>query len=82
MEKRRNKKHEDNGRSVRNKGKWKIAIIFQLLLMVFIYYEVYVLFRYTTGKSVTEKQMAVYKYISSIINSSKEVENLERRWNC
>lgn len=54
-----------NGAQVsKTKNKWKIVLLISVLLSIFIYYEVYVLLRYTTGKPVTEGQMTVYKWVS------------------
>ena len=55
------------------KNKWKVALLISILFSIFIYYQVYVLLRYTTGKSVTEGQMTVYKWIAGAIHKTETV---------
>lgn len=63
-----------NGVRVQNpKNKWKVALLISILFSIFIYYQVYVLLRYTTGKSVTEGQMTVYKWIAGAIHKTETV---------
>ncbi len=66
------KDYDNNIRKAKSKGKITCLILF--ILMIAIYYQVYGLFKYTTGKTVTEGQIALYKWMSSIVHSSKVAE--------
>lgn len=55
------------------KNKWKVALLISILFSIFIYYQVYVLLRYTTGKLVTEGQMTVYKWIAGAVHKTETV---------
>lgn len=58
----------------KSKNKWKYIFYIVFVLMVFVYYQVFVLLKYTTGKTVTERQMSVYKWVASIVHKTEEVE--------
>lgn len=48
--------------------------------MIFIYYQVYILFNYTMGKEVTESQISLYKWMISKVNKEEIIDkttNLE-----
>lgn len=56
------------------KNKWKIICLIMAVVMVFIYYQVYILVNYTIGKDVTEKQISLYKWMVSKVNKEEPVE--------
>lgn len=70
--KRRNSEYIDDKKIKKNK--WKIPCLILLCVMIFIYYQVYILFNYTMGKSVTEDQIALYKWMASKVHSSEEIQ--------
>ncbi len=63
----------NGGQIQKPKNKWKVVLLISILLSVFVYYQVYVLLRYTTGKSVTEGQMTVYKWIAGAVHKTETV---------
>lgn len=75
MESRRNRRNvsyiDENKNKKSNKWKWICLISF--VLMIIIYNQVYILLKYTTGQSVTEQQIALYKWITSMTTGEAEV---------
>jgi len=69
--KRRNTEYIDDKKTKNNK--WKLPCLILLCLMIFIYYQVYILFNYTMGKNVTENQIALYKWMAGKVHSSEKV---------
>ena len=63
--KRRNANYDEEHKS--KKG-WKVIAFLLFVLLIFVYYQVYVLYRYTMGKNVTERQMLMYKWMTNAIN--------------
>ena len=70
---RRNINYQEN--KPKGKNKWRLICLISLILMILIYNQVYILYKYTTGQSVTEKQIALYKWMTSIISSEEEIHD-------
>lgn len=62
------RRYVEKSKPKKNKKGWKVIFLVSFALCIFIYYQVFVLFKYTTGQTVTENQMAVYKWVSSKIH--------------
>lgn len=72
MERNETRRKVNNVEKKKN-NKWKGIFFVLLFVTIFIYYQVFVLFKYTTGKTVTESQMSVYKWIASIVNKTEDI---------
>lgn len=72
MERNETRRKVNNVEKKKN-NKWKGIFFILLFVTIFIYYQVFVLFKYTTGKTVTENQMSVYKWIASIVNKTEDI---------
>lgn len=72
MERNETRRKVNNVEKKKN-NKWKGIFFILLFVTIFIYYQVFVLFKYTTGKTVTESQMSVYKWIASIVNKTEDI---------
>lgn len=72
MERNETRRKVNNVEKKKN-NKWKGIFFVLLFVTIFIYYQVFVLFKYTTGKTVTESQMSVYKWIASIVNKTENI---------
>ncbi len=68
---RRNIRYKEE--QTKSKNKWKLICLISLVVMILIYNEVYILFKYTTGQNVTEKQIRLYKWVTSLRNNEAEV---------
>lgn len=69
---RRNIRYKEE--EIKGKNKWKLICLISLILMFVIYNQVYILFKYTTGQNVTEKQIRLYKWVTSLSNNEAEVD--------
>ncbi len=69
---RRNLEYSENKKT--KKSKWKLPCIISIAVMIFVYYQVYILFNYTMGKPVTEKQISLYKWMVNKMHSSEEIQ--------
>lgn len=77
MESRRNRRNVEDNKNNSKKNKWKIVFLISLVLSVVIYNQVFVLYKYTTGQNVTEKQIALYKWVTSITSDEEKIEKLQ-----
>ena len=68
---RRNIRYKEE--ETKGKNKWKLICLISLVFMILIYNEVYILFKYTTGQNVTEKQIRLYKWVTSLRSNEAEV---------
>lgn len=68
---RRNIRYKEE--ETKGKNKWKLICLISLVFMILIYNEVYILFKYTTGQNVTEKQIRLYKWVTSLRSDEAEV---------
>lgn len=78
--KRRNTEYIENKKDKKQNKKWKYLCLIMAIIMIFIYYQVYILFNYTMGKEVTESQISLYKWMISKVNKEEIIDkttNLE-----
>ena len=76
MESRRNRRNQEyigNKKGKKQNNKWKYICIIMAAVMIFIYYQVYILFNYTIGGKVTENQISLYKWMVGKVNKEEVV---------
>lgn len=72
--KRRNIGYIENKRDKKQNKKSKYICLIMAAVMIFIYYQVYILVNYTIGRDVTESQIWLYKWMVNKVNK-EDVEN-------
>jgi len=71
--KRRNLEYIENKKDRKQSKKWKYICLIMAAIMIFIYYQVYILLNYTIGRDVTENQISLYKWMVSKVNKEEVV---------
>lgn len=72
--KRRNVEYIESKKDKKQNKKWKYICLIMAAVMIFIYYQVYVLVSYTIGEDVTESQISLYKWMISKVNKEESID--------
>ena len=66
------RKRRNIDEKISKNNKWKIICLIMVVAMVFIYYQVFGLAKYTLGGNVTEGQIVLYKWMIGNISEEKK----------